>query len=64
MLLRLCIQIHRLMSLQLMFLCRGHDAIACLSSRDLSSYEYISVTKLGFVPISLKPIDNRINIIM
>ena len=42
----------------------GHDAIACLSSRDLSSFEFISVTRQGFVPVSLKPIDNRLNIIM
>jgi hypothetical protein len=42
----------------------GHDAIACLSGRDLSNYEYISVTKLGFVPISLKSIDNWLNIIV
>ena len=26
----------------------GHDAIACLSDRDLSSFECVSVTKLGF----------------
>ena len=42
----------------------GHDAIACLSGRDLSSFEFISVTKQGFVPVSLKPIDNQLNIIM
>ena len=42
----------------------GHDAIACLSGRDLSSYEFISVTKLGFVLVSLKPIDYRLNIIV
>jgi hypothetical protein len=42
----------------------GHDAIACLSGRDLSSFEFISVTRQGFVPISLKPVDNRLNIIM
>jgi allophanate hydrolase subunit 2 len=43
----------------------GYDAIGCLSSRDLSGYEFISVTKQGgFIPISLKPIDNRLNIIM
>ena len=41
-----------------------HDAIACLSSRDLSSFEFISVTRQGFVPVSLKPIDNRLNITM
>jgi hypothetical protein len=50
---RLCIQIHR------------HDVIGCLSGRDLSSYEFVSVTMQGgFIPISLKPIDNRLNIIM
>jgi hypothetical protein len=44
---------------------RGHDAIDCLSGRDLSSYEFISVTRQGgFIPVSLKPIDNRLNIIM
>ena len=42
----------------------GHDAIACLSGRDLSSFEFISVTRQGFVPMSLKPIDNRLNVIM
>ena len=43
---------------------RGHDAIACLSSRDLSSFEFISVARQGFVPMSLKLIDNWLNIIM
>jgi hypothetical protein len=43
----------------------GHDVIDYLSGRDLSSYEFISVTRQGsFIPISLKPIDNRLNIIM
>jgi hypothetical protein len=43
----------------------GHDAIDCLSGRDLSSYEFISVTRQGgFILVSLKPIDNRLNIIM
>ena len=42
----------------------GHDGIACLSGRDLTDFEFISVTKDGFVPVSLKPIDNRCNIIM
>jgi hypothetical protein len=43
----------------------GHDAIGCLSGRDLSSYEFISVTRQdSFIPVSLKPIDNRLNIIM
>jgi hypothetical protein len=42
----------------------GHDAFGCLSDKDLSSYEFISVTRQGFVHVSLKLIDNRFNIIM
>jgi hypothetical protein len=43
----------------------GHDAISCLSGRDLSNYEFISITRQGgFISVSLKPIDNRLNIIM
>jgi hypothetical protein len=42
----------------------GHDGIACLSRRDLIDFEFISVTKDGFVPVSLKPIDNWLNIII
>jgi hypothetical protein len=42
----------------------GHDAFGCLSGKDLSSYEFISATRQEFVPVSLKPIDNRFNIIM
>ena len=42
----------------------GHDGIACLSGRDLTDFEFISVTKDGFVPVSIKPIDNRLNIII
>jgi hypothetical protein len=45
-------------------LLRGHDGIACLSHRDLTDFQFISVTKDGFVPVSLNPIDNRLNIIM
>ena len=41
-----------------------HDAIACLSGRDLFSFEFISVSRQGFVPMSLKLIDNWLNIIM
>jgi hypothetical protein len=42
----------------------GHNAFGCLSGKGLSGYEFISVTRQGFVPISLKPIDNRLNIII
>ena len=45
-------------------LLEGHGGIACLSRRDLTDFEFISVTEDGFVPISLKLIDNRLNIIM
>jgi hypothetical protein len=27
----------------------------CLSSKDLTGYDYISISKDGFVPISVKP---------
>lgn len=40
----------------------GYDGIACLSGHDLSDFQFISVTREGFV--SLKPIDNRLNIII
>jgi len=42
----------------------GHDGITCLSGRDLDDFQFIISTKDGFVLISLKPIDNRLNIIM
>jgi hypothetical protein len=45
-------------------LLEGHDGIACLSRRDISDFQFISVTREGFVPISLKPIVNRLNIIL
>ncbi len=32
-----------------------HGNIQCLSGLDLSSYDFISVSKDGFVPISVKP---------
>lgn len=39
----------------------GHGAITCLLGLDLSGYEYVRCTPNGFVPMSLKPIDNRLN---
>ena len=39
-------------------------SIVCLSGRDLSGYEFISFTSSGFVPVSLKLIDNQLNIIV
>ena len=39
----------------------AHDNIKCLSGLDLSDYELISCTKDGFVPATLKSMDNRLN---
>jgi len=40
------------------------SGFACLSGRDLSNYQYISYDERGFVPVSLKPTDHRLNIII
>ena len=40
------------------------SGFACLSGRDLSNYQYISYDERGFVPVSLKPVDHRLNIII
>ena len=40
------------------------SGFVCLSGRDLSSYQYISYDERGFVPVTLKPTDNRLNIII
>lgn len=42
----------------------GQGTMGCLSGRDLTGYEFVSYTPSGFVPVSLKPIDNRLNIII
>ena len=39
----------------------ANDNIKCLSDLDLSDYELISCTKDGFVPATLKSMDNRLN---
>ena len=38
-----------------------HDDIKCLSGLDLSDFELISCTKYGFVPATLKPMENRLH---
>ena len=30
--------------------------VECLSGRDISGYDFLSVTKEGFVPVSVQPI--------
>jgi len=42
----------------------AHDNIKCLSGLDLSDYKLISCTKDGFVPATLKPMENRLNHLM
>ena len=41
-----------------------HDNIKCLSGLDMSDYKLISCNKDGFVPATLKPIENRLNHLM
>ena len=38
-----------------------HDDIKCLSGLDLSEFELISCSKDGFVPTTLKPMENRLH---
>lgn len=42
----------------------GHAGMSCLIGVDLADFVYTSCTKEGFVPVSLKPIDKRLNIFM
>jgi hypothetical protein len=32
-----------------------HGGAQCLSGRDLTCYDFLSVSKEGFVPVSIKP---------
>jgi hypothetical protein len=32
-----------------------HGSVQCLSGKDLTSYDFLSVSKEGFVPMSVKP---------
>jgi len=36
-----------------------HPNAACLSGRDLSEFDFLSASRNGFVPVSLKPIDGN-----
>jgi hypothetical protein len=38
-----------------------HDDVKCLSSLDLSNYEFISYSNDGFIPAIIKPFNNRLN---
>jgi hypothetical protein len=38
-----------------------HDDVKCLSSLDLSNYEFVSCSNNGFIHTVIKPFDNRLN---
>jgi hypothetical protein len=38
-----------------------HEDVKCLSSLDLSDYDFLSVSKDGFVPVHVKLDENRLN---
>ena len=42
----------------------AHDNIKCLLSLDLTDYDLISCTKEGFVSTILKPMDNRLHLLL
>ena len=42
----------------------ANDNIKCLSGLDQSDYELISCTNDGFIPATLKPMENRLNHLM
>jgi hypothetical protein len=42
----------------------AHDHIKCLSGLDLTDYDLISCTKEGFVSAVLKPIENRLHLLL
>jgi hypothetical protein len=38
-----------------------HDDVKCLSGLYLSDYEFVSCSNNGFIPVVIKPFDNRLN---
>ena len=42
----------------------AHDNIKCLSGLDLTDYDLISCTKEGFVSAILKPMENRLHLLL
>ena len=42
----------------------AHDHIKCLSGMDLTDYDLISCTKEGFVSAVLKPMENRVHLLL
>jgi hypothetical protein len=42
----------------------SHYNIKCLSGQDISDCDFVSVSKDGFIPVSVKPVDDWLNLIM
>jgi hypothetical protein len=42
----------------------SHYNIKCLLGQDISNYDFISASKDGFIPISVKLVDDRLNLVM
>ena len=42
----------------------AHDIARCLTGVDLTDYQFVSVSKDIFLPVVLKPVENRLNHIM
>jgi hypothetical protein len=40
----------------------SHYDIKCLLGQDILDCNFVSVSKDGFIPVSVKPIDNRLNL--
>jgi hypothetical protein len=42
----------------------SHYNIKCLSGQDISDCHFVSASKEGFIPVSIKPIDDQLNLVM
>ena len=38
-----------------------HDDVKCLTGLDISDYDFLSVSKNGFIPVTIKLIENWLN---
>jgi hypothetical protein len=41
-----------------------HYNVTCLPGQDISDCDFVSVSKGGFIPVSVKLVDDRLNLIM
>jgi hypothetical protein len=42
----------------------SHYNVKCLSGKDILDCDFVSVSKDGFIPVSIKSVDDRLNLIM